>query len=272
MVEARVINGSDNIGSVIQLKYGGFTIGREKINSAQILSVDLVAEENVLRTEGGNKSIVGAVGWGVAGGLALGPLGGLAGLVFGGRKSKKITSRTNICFALYLKDDRKYLISSDLYTFQTIKGMCFVPVQKNVKEPDDIHKICPKCSALMKWKDKVCSNCGTTYHKPQFQELRGGVTHPVDSDKAFKASTHKRPISIFFTCLLGVAFLITLITLIGEQRPLLTLIIYFPIFIIITFTLMFVNLKKNRNRTLSFSIATFVLIVGLIVSSVGFSR
>ena len=272
MPEAKVINGSDNIGSVITLTTDAFTIGSEKIDSAQILSVDLIAEENVLRTEGGKKSIVGAVGWGVAGTLALGPLGGLAGLVFGGRKRQKITSQTNICFALYLKDDRKYLISSDLSTFQTIKGMCFMSAQKNVEQSDDIHKICPKCNQLMKWDDTVCPSCDAPYHKPQFQEFRGGKTHPVDSDIALNASNHKRPVSIFLTCLLGAAFLITFLTLISEQRPLLALIIYIPLFIIITFSLIFINLRKNRKRTLGFSIATFVLVIGLVFSSIGFSN
>ena len=125
-MKARVINGSDNVGSVINLNYiDGFAIGKVIIHKSQVASIDLVTEENVVTTEGGGKSVVGALGWATAGGLFFGPVGGLAGLVFGGRKPQKSTTKTNIFFALYLKDSRKYLISSDLNTFQTIKAMCF---------------------------------------------------------------------------------------------------------------------------------------------------
>jgi len=126
---SRVINGSDNIGAIVQLRNYGFSIGREKIYSSQVQSADIITEENLIRSEGGGKSVIGALGWGTAGGIFFGPLGGLAGLIFGGRRTPKITSEKNICFGLYLKDGRRYLITSDSYTFQAIKGMAFVQVQ-----------------------------------------------------------------------------------------------------------------------------------------------
>lgn len=160
-MNARVINGSDNIGAVIQLKYSdSFTIGREIINKTQIVSVDLVTEENIVTNKGGGKSVVGALGWGTAGTLAFGPLGGLAGLVFGGRKPQISTTKTNICFALYLKDGRKYLISSDLYAFQTIKAMCFATVQNNIKETKISYIKCKYCNSEIPINSSYCTNCG----------------------------------------------------------------------------------------------------------------
>jgi len=141
------------------------------------------------------------------------------------------------------------------------------------KKDDEMYKICPNCGKLIKWKDRVCSYCGVPYHKPQFQELRGGMTHPVNSDKNFRTVTPKRPISIVLVVLLGIVFLITILASLGSSPILLMyIIIYLLIFIIITFSLIFVNLRKNKNRTLSFLISTCVLIAILIVSSVGFSN
>ena len=141
------------------------------------------------------------------------------------------------------------------------------------KKEDEMYKICPNCCKLIKWEARVCSYCGVPYHKPQFQELRGGMTHPVNSDKNFRTVTPKRPISIVLVVLLGIVFLITILASLGSSPILLMyIIIYLLIFIIITFSLIFVNLRKNKNRTLSFLISTCVLLVILIISSVAFSN
>ena len=137
---------------------------------------------------------------------------------------------------------------------------------------DEIYKVCPNCGKLIKWKDRVCSYCDVPVHEPQSQELRGGITHPVNSDKNFRTVTPKRPISIVLSCLLGAAFLITLLSLIGVHLTLLAIIIYFPIFLIITFSLIFVNLRKIKSRSLGFLITTCALLVILIISSVAFSN
>jgi len=141
------------------------------------------------------------------------------------------------------------------------------------KKDDEIFKICPNCSKLIKWDAEICNYCGTKYSAPQFSQIRGGLLHPVSSDENTKTTIYKRPISIVLSVLFGVVFLITLIALIGlSSTPLFAIIIYFPIFIIITFSLIFVNLRKNKKRTLSFLISTLLLIAILIVSSVGISN
>jgi len=136
---------------------------------------------------------------------------------------------------------------------------------------DETYKVCPSCGKLIKWKDKVCLYCGETYRKPQFTHIRGALSHPVISDKNLRTIPSKRPISIVLVALLGVAFLMTLFILIAFNKTLLSVIIYFPIFIIITFSLIFVNLKMKR-RSLGFLISTCTMIAILIISSVGFSN
>lgn len=137
---------------------------------------------------------------------------------------------------------------------------------------DELYKACPNCGKLIKWKDRVCSYCGAPYHKPQVLELRGGMTHPVNSDKNFRTVTSKRPISIVLVVLLGILFLFTLLIFAFSHLILLAIIICFPIFIIITFSLIFINLRKVKSRSVGFLISTCVLLVILIISSVAFSN
>ena len=144
-------------------------------------------------------------------------------------------------------------------------------IHKKDSVDDETYKVCPSCGKLIKWKDKVCSYCGETYRKPQFTHIRGAISHPVISDKNFRTVTSKRPISIVLVVLLGVVFLMTLFILIAFNKTLLAIIIYFPIFIIITFSLIFVNLKIKR-RSLGFLISTCAMIAIFIISSVGFSN
>ena len=193
---ARVINGSDNIGANIQLRNYGFSIGREKIYSSQVQSADIITEENLIRSKGGGKSVVGALGWGTVGGIAFGPLGGLAGLVFGGRRSPKIISEKNICFALYLKDGRKYLIISDLYTFQTIKGMSFAQVQTIPQS---------YTAKVVNYGDNITDN--QEYHSIQ----------PVINKK--DGLSKGKIILIVLLCLFGLSFFLSLPMLITKNSP-----------------------------------------------------
>lgn len=62
-------------GNLIMKKPKGFF--REKISVDQVETVDVASEESV-------KRLGGTIGWGVAGGLLLGPVGLLAGLLAGG--------------------------------------------------------------------------------------------------------------------------------------------------------------------------------------------
>jgi len=140
------------------------------------------------------------------------------------------------------------------------------------EEADEVYKVCPNCGKLIKWKERACSYCGAPVHEPQFQQIRGGLAHPVISGKNFQTAIRKRPISVVLVALLGAAFLITLLALIASNNTLLAIIIYFPIFIIITFSLIFINLRKIKSRSLSFLITTCVLLVILIISSVALSN
>lgn len=135
------------------------------------------------------------------------------------------------------------------------------------------YKSCPGCGKLIKWEAVICPYCNLPYPEIEFQEPRGGVTQTVNSDKNFRTNTPKRPISIVLVVLLEIVFLTTiLVFLFTPPNLLLLIIIYFPIFIIITFSLIFVNLRKIKSRSLGFLITTCVLLVILIISSVAFSN
>ncbi len=105
-----VIGGSARKGISVGVTFGVLFIGWKRISKKLIKNAELVTEEN-------KKSILSALGWGALGSL-LGPVGGVAGLVLGGRTKE-------ICFALYLKDGRRYLITSDTKTYQNVKALCF---------------------------------------------------------------------------------------------------------------------------------------------------
>lgn len=107
----KVIGGSARNGTSVDVIFSTIIIGWKKIKKDLIENVELVTEEN-------KKRVSSALGWGTVGGVFFGPLGGVAGFVFGGRTKE-------VCFALYLKDGRKYLITSDPSTFQRIKALSF---------------------------------------------------------------------------------------------------------------------------------------------------
>jgi len=134
-MKAKVVGGTDNIGSFIEFEYkDGLTvkliIGKEQITGTMIENVELINQENIVTTEGGGKKVVSALGWSTLGTITFGPLGGLAGLVFGGRRPKKTTAETNILFGVYLKDGRKYLINSDSYGLQNVQELFFSVKEK----------------------------------------------------------------------------------------------------------------------------------------------
>lgn len=83
----------------------------ETISAKQLESVEIASEASV-------KKIGGTVGWGVAGGVLLGPVGLLAGLLAGGRK-KEVT------FVAKFKDGRKLLASTDQKTYTKIQAAIF---------------------------------------------------------------------------------------------------------------------------------------------------
>ena len=83
----------------------------EKIPFSELETVEVASEESV-------KSIRGTIGWGIAGGVLLGPAGLLAGLLLGG-KEKEVT------FVARFKDGRKMLATTDNETFTKLMAAVF---------------------------------------------------------------------------------------------------------------------------------------------------
>jgi hypothetical protein len=69
-----------------------------------------------LQTEQSVKKLSGTLGWGLAGAVALGPIGMLAGLVMGG-------NRKEVCALCDLKDGRKFLATMDNKIFQQLLAL-----------------------------------------------------------------------------------------------------------------------------------------------------
>lgn len=83
----------------------------ETIPAAALETVEIATEESV-------KRLGGTIGWGIAGGVLLGPVGLLAGLLAGGRK-KEIT------FVAKFKDGRRLLGTTDSKTFTALQAASF---------------------------------------------------------------------------------------------------------------------------------------------------
>ncbi len=84
---------------------------REKIPGAQIEVVEIATEENV-------KRLGGTVGWGLVGGVLLGPVGLLAGLLAGGHGK-------NVTFVCILKDGRRFLATAPSKVYTAITAAAF---------------------------------------------------------------------------------------------------------------------------------------------------
>jgi hypothetical protein len=87
----------------------GFT--GKTIALADLEEIDVASEENV-------KRVGGTIGWGAAGALVLGPVGLLAGLLLGGKK-------TEVTFVAKFKGGRKMLGSTDSKTYKTMMATVF---------------------------------------------------------------------------------------------------------------------------------------------------
>ncbi|HEY9786047.1 MAG TPA: hypothetical protein V6D17_11635 [Candidatus Obscuribacterales bacterium] len=82
----------------------------DQINlQGEIKSIQLQTEESV-------KQIAGTLGWGLAGALAFGPAGMLAGIVLGG-------NRKQVCALCELKDGRKFLATMDSKIYQQMLAL-----------------------------------------------------------------------------------------------------------------------------------------------------
>jgi hypothetical protein len=86
--------------------------------TGKVARVEIVTEEN-------KKKLLGSAGWGTAGavigGLIAWPVG-VAGLIAGVLKGG---NKKEICFACYLKDDKKFMAVSDAKTYQQITSLTF---------------------------------------------------------------------------------------------------------------------------------------------------
>lgn len=83
----------------------------ENISASQLEAIDIASEENV-------KKIGGTAGWGLVGGVLLGPVGLLAGLLAGGRKK-------DVTFIAKFKDGRKLLATTNQKTYTKIQAAVF---------------------------------------------------------------------------------------------------------------------------------------------------
>ena len=84
---------------------------REKIPISRIADLELASEESV-------KRLGGTVGWGIAGGLLLGPVGLLAGLLSGGQGK-------NVTFVCKLKDGRRFMATAPSKVYTKLSAAVF---------------------------------------------------------------------------------------------------------------------------------------------------
>lgn len=78
----------------------------ERIPMSQVTEFQIVTEDNV-------KTLTGAVGWGAAGAVVLGPVGLLAGLLLGGTKKQ-------VAFFCRFADGRKILGRTEPFVIETL--------------------------------------------------------------------------------------------------------------------------------------------------------
>jgi tRNA_anti-like len=100
------------IGSLYKKSSQGFYMPLTgHIGTGQIETIEIATEENL-------KKMGGSIGWGLIGGLTLGPVGALAGVLAGGNK-------TTVTFVCKFKDGRKFLGSCAPKTFTLIQAASF---------------------------------------------------------------------------------------------------------------------------------------------------
>lgn len=104
-------------GSQHSVTFGQFCIYEPgKFMPISIAATDL--EEIAPASEENVKKVGGTLGWGAVGGLALGPVGLLAGLLLGGNK-KEVT------FIAKFKDGRKMLATTDSKSYTKLAAAIF---------------------------------------------------------------------------------------------------------------------------------------------------
>ncbi len=95
------------------LKYGGLGNKTYVSLAGNIASIQPITEDN-------KKSIIGKAGWGVAGALALGGVGALAGVLAGGNKKEML-------IAMEMKSGEKIVADVNSDTFKMLYGLYSTP-------------------------------------------------------------------------------------------------------------------------------------------------
>lgn len=112
-----VIHGGDFIkgGTPPSFSFGYFRLctvahqwAGESVSASDIDTIEVLTEANA-------KRLSGSLAWGAVGAIALGPIGGLAGLLAGGNGS-------DVTFACQFKDGRKLVATVDSKTYAKIRG------------------------------------------------------------------------------------------------------------------------------------------------------
>ena len=86
----------------------------------------------------------------IVGSIALGPLGGIAGAMWGGKKKKT----NKVGFGVQLKDGRQFIAEADFDVFVKIKSYVSL-----ISTNTDDTKECPMCAETVKAKAKICRFC-----------------------------------------------------------------------------------------------------------------
>ena len=86
----------------------------------------------------------------IVGSIALGPLGGVAGALWGGARKKT----NKVGFGVQLKDGKQFIAEADFDVFVKIKSYVSL-----ISTNTDDTKECPMCAETVKAKAKICRFC-----------------------------------------------------------------------------------------------------------------
>lgn len=114
MAVGKIIAGDFSKDNVIKIVAGkpaivpkdGGLFNKVNFINNDIKSIEIITEEN-------KKKFIGTAGWGLVGGLALGPLGLIAGILAGGNKKE-------ILIACELKDGKKLIAEVDSKIYKSM--------------------------------------------------------------------------------------------------------------------------------------------------------
>jgi hypothetical protein len=127
----------------------GYTLGKSTHMLIQ-LKDNITGIELFTHDKRSERTASGTVAATIVGSIALGPLGGIAGAMWGGARKKT----NNVGFGVQLKDGRQFIAEADFDVFVKIKS--YVPlISTNIGDS----KECPMCAETVKDKAKICRFC-----------------------------------------------------------------------------------------------------------------